>query len=67
MDDRKPVSEMVDELWACLHGDEGYLSDPLERELVDKGVTLITGMQKHMTPKVIKLWDRLIFWKRFII
>nr|WP_263364480.1 transposase [Candidatus Enterovibrio escacola] len=46
VDDRKPVSEMVDELWACLHGDEGYLSDPLERELVDKGVTLITGMKK---------------------
>ncbi|PCS23132.1 transposase [Candidatus Enterovibrio escicola] len=48
MDDRKPVSEMVDELWACLHGDEGYLSDPLERELVDKGVTLITGVKKHI-------------------
>ncbi len=46
VDDRKPISEMVDELWACLHGDEGYLSDPLERELVDKGVTLITGMKK---------------------
>ncbi|WP_263363511.1 transposase [Candidatus Enterovibrio escicola] len=48
MDDRKPVSEMVDELWACLHGDKGYLSDLLERELVDKGVTLITGVKKHI-------------------
>nr|WP_263363668.1 transposase [Candidatus Enterovibrio escacola] len=67
VDDRKPVSEMVDELWACLHGDKGYLSNPLEQELVDKGVTLIMGVKKHMKPKVIKLWDRLIFWKRFII
>ncbi len=41
----------------CLYGDKGYISDPLERELADKGVTLITGMKKNMKPKVIKLWD----------
>uniref|UniRef100_UPI0012382060 IS982 family transposase n=2 Tax=Candidatus Enterovibrio escicola TaxID=1927127 RepID=UPI0012382060 len=46
LDDRKPMSEMADELWGCLYGDKGYISDPLERELADKGVTLITGMKK---------------------
>ncbi|PCS22482.1 Mobile element protein [Candidatus Enterovibrio escicola] len=46
----------------CLYGDKGYISDPLERELVDKRVILITGA-KNMKPKVIKLWNRLILRK----
>ncbi|PCS23859.1 Mobile element protein [Candidatus Enterovibrio escicola] len=28
-----------------LYGDKGYISGPLERELADKGVTLITGIK----------------------
>ncbi len=46
VDDRKPVSEMADEILGCLYGDKGYISGPLEREVADKGVTLITGMKK---------------------
>ncbi len=46
VDDRKPVSEMVDELLGCLYRDTGYISDPLEREPTEKGVTPITGMKK---------------------
>ncbi len=65
VDNRKPVSEIVDELWGCLYGDKGYINSPLERELADKGVTLITGMKKK--PKVMKLWNRLMLRKRFII
>nr|WP_263363661.1 transposase [Candidatus Enterovibrio escacola] len=26
VDDRKPVFEMVDELWGFLYGDKGYIS-----------------------------------------
>nr|WP_263363721.1 transposase [Candidatus Enterovibrio escacola] len=47
VDDRKPVSERVDEFWGCLYGDKGYISGLLERELADKGVIQITGMKKH--------------------
>nr|WP_150140170.1 transposase [Candidatus Enterovibrio escacola] len=47
VDDRKPVLEIVDELLGCLYGDKGYISGPFERELADKGVTLITGVKKH--------------------
>ncbi len=54
VDDKKPVSEMVDELWGCLYGEKGYISSPFERELTNKGVTLITGI-KNMKPKVMKL------------
>ncbi|PCS21853.1 Mobile element protein [Candidatus Enterovibrio escicola] len=66
VNDRKPVSEMVDEHLECLYGDKGYISDPLERELADKGVILIMGV-KNMKPKVMKLWNHLMLRKRFII
>ncbi|PCS22178.1 Mobile element protein [Candidatus Enterovibrio escicola] len=33
----------------CLYGEKGYINGPLERELADKGVILITGMKKHKT------------------
>jgi hypothetical protein len=67
VDDRTPVADMVDNLWGSLYGDKGYISGPLEQELADKGVTLITGVKKNMKPKVMKLWDRLMLRKRFII
>ncbi|PCS23233.1 hypothetical protein BTN49_1229 [Candidatus Enterovibrio escicola] len=38
----------------------------MEWELVDKGVTLITGI-KNMKPKVMKLWNHPILPKQFII
>nr|WP_150137750.1 transposase [Candidatus Enterovibrio escacola] len=55
VNDRKSISEMVDEFWECLYGDQGYISDLLEREPEDKGVILITGVKKKMKPKVMKL------------
>ncbi|PCS23611.1 hypothetical protein BTN49_0580 [Candidatus Enterovibrio escicola] len=67
MDNRKSISEMVDALWGYLYGDKGYISAPLERELANEGVTLITGVKKNMKPKVMKLWNRLMLRKRFII
>ncbi|WP_104399763.1 IS982 family transposase [Vibrio penaeicida] len=67
VDDRKPVPAMVENLWGSLYGDKGYISGPLEQELADKGVTLITDVKKNMKPKVMKLWDRLMLRKRFII
>uniref|UniRef100_UPI0037449B35 transposase n=1 Tax=Candidatus Enterovibrio escicola TaxID=1927127 RepID=UPI0037449B35 len=66
VDDKKPVSEIIDELCGCLYGDKGYISGLLERKLADKRVTLITGI-KNMKPKIMKLWNCLILWKRFII
>nr|WP_150138782.1 transposase [Candidatus Enterovibrio escacola] len=66
VDDRKAVSEMVDEILGYLYGDKGYISGPLERELSNKRVTLITGV-KNIKPKVMKLWNRLMLRKQFII
>ncbi|PCS23268.1 Mobile element protein [Candidatus Enterovibrio escicola] len=67
VDDKKPVSEMVNELWACLYGDKYYISSPLERELADNGVTLITGVKRNKKPKMMELWNPLMLRKRFII
>ncbi|PCS24215.1 Mobile element protein [Candidatus Enterovibrio escicola] len=33
MDNRKPISEMVNEFFGCLYEDKGYISGPLERNL----------------------------------
>ncbi|PCS21356.1 Mobile element protein [Candidatus Enterovibrio escicola] len=46
VDDRKLVSEIVDELLGCLYGNKYYISSLLEQELTDKGVTLITRVTK---------------------
>nr|WP_199399378.1 transposase [Candidatus Enterovibrio escacola] len=35
----------------CLYGEKGYISSPLGRKLVDKGVILITGVKKNIKPK----------------
>ncbi|PCS21462.1 Mobile element protein [Candidatus Enterovibrio escicola] len=32
VDNRKPVSEIVDELWGCLYGDKGYISESIGAE-----------------------------------
>ncbi|PCS22467.1 Mobile element protein [Candidatus Enterovibrio escicola] len=54
MANKKLVSEMADDLWGCLYRDKGYISSPLEWELANKGVTLITGVKRNMKPKVMK-------------
>ncbi|PCS23847.1 hypothetical protein BTN49_0818 [Candidatus Enterovibrio escicola] len=67
VDDRKPVSEMTDRALGVLIRDKGYISGPLWRELANKGVILITGIKKNMKTKVMKLWNRLVLRKRFVI
>ncbi|PCS22390.1 Mobile element protein [Candidatus Enterovibrio escicola] len=41
---------MADDLWRCLYGDKGYITDLVEWELEDKRVTLIIGV-KNMNQK----------------
>ena len=72
VDDRTPVPEMCEDLWGLLYGDKGYVSAPLQQELKNQDVTLITNIKKNMKPKVMKLWDKLmlksvLLLKRFSI
>ncbi|WP_150137736.1 transposase [Candidatus Enterovibrio escicola] len=50
-----------------ISGDKEYISGFLEKTRVERGVNLITNKLKNMEPKVMKLWDRLMLRKRFII
>ncbi len=67
VDDRKPVSEISDELLGVYTEIKIISLIHLSGNLQTKGVTLITGVKKNMKPKVMKFWDRLILRQRFII
>lgn len=67
VDDRKPIPEMIDGLGGKLYGDKGYLSKVLGEKAFDKGVELITNVRRNMKPRAIKLWDKIMLRKRFII
>ncbi len=67
MDDRQPLPDMVKNLWGSLFADKGYLSQSLTDELAEKDITFITTIRKNMKPKLMRLWDRLMLRKRYII
>jgi len=67
IDDRKPVPEMVKDLWGTLYADKGYISKALTDELAGQDIKLITGTRKNMKKKMMSLWDRLMLRKRYII
>ena len=67
LDDRKPLPEMVKNLWGTLYADKGYLSKTLVEDLAEQNVKLITGIRKNMKPQIMSLWDRLMLRKRYII
>lgn len=67
VDNRSPVNDMCGDLWGNLYGDKGYVSAKLHDELAQKDINFITGYRKSMKPKAMKLWDKLMLRKRFII
>jgi transposase len=67
IDDRKPIPDMVKQLWGTLYGDKGYLSQTLKESLAEQGIKLVTGIRKNMKPQLMTLWDRLMLRKRYVI
>jgi hypothetical protein len=67
VDDRDPVERMAEELWGHLYGDRGYISKVLHDVLLAKGLKLITLIRRNMKPRLMRLWDRLMLRKRFLI
>ncbi len=67
IDDRKPLPDMVKQLWGTLYGDKGYLSQTLKASLAEQGIKLVTGIRKNMKPQLMTLWDRLMLRKRYVI
>lgn len=67
VDDRKPVSRMVRNLFGKLFGDKGYLSKKLFEELLRTfHVQLITGIRSNMKNRLMPLMDKLLLRKRAI-
>lgn len=67
VDDRKPVPDLIKDLWGKLFGDRGYLSQPLFDHLYQRGVQLITRCKKKMKQRLIPLMDKILLRKRALI
>ena len=66
VDDRKPVRQMVKNLWGLLFGDRGYIDQKLFKELYLQGLKLITGIKKNMKNKLMELHEKIYLRKRSI-
>jgi hypothetical protein len=67
VDDREPLPEMTKTLFGKLFGDRGYVSQPLFEKLFEQGLELITTIRKNMKNSLMKLEDKLLLRKRYII
>jgi hypothetical protein len=67
VDDRRPVPQMVKELWGRLFGDKGYISQPLATLLHAQDLRLVTRLKKNMRNKFLALTDKLMLRKRALI
>jgi hypothetical protein len=67
VNDQEPVGRMARGLWGQLFGDRGYISWALQQALWVQGLALITLCRRNMKPRLMRLWDRLLLRKRFLI
>lgn len=66
-DDRRPVPELVKELFGKLFGDKGYVSQTLFETLYGHQVQLVTKLKKVMKNRLVSVFDKLMLRKRAII
>jgi hypothetical protein len=67
VDDRKPVPELMKELFGKLFGDKGYISQTLFETLFEQGVQLVTKLRTKMKNRLISMFDKIMLRKRAII
>ncbi len=67
VDDRRPVPELVTDLFGKLFGDKGYISQPLFETLYDDGLQLVTKLKKKMKNRLISMFDKIMLRKRAVI
>jgi hypothetical protein len=66
-DDRKPVPDLLSDLFGKVFADKGYVSKPLHDLLFKRGVELITKLRKNMASRPLPDADKLLLRKRAII
>lgn len=67
VDDREPLEQLTANLFGKRFGDKGYLSQALFEKLYAQGLELITTIRKNMKTSLMKLEDKLLLRKRFLI
>jgi len=67
VDDRQPVVKLTAGLYGPLFGDRGYISQALHDVLLRHGLELLTKIRRHMTNRLLRLWDKLLLRKRALI
>jgi hypothetical protein len=67
VDDREPLPHMTKDLFGKLFGDRGYVSQRLFEQLFEQGLEFITTIRKNMKNSLMKLEDKLLLRKRYII
>ncbi len=68
VDDRKPVVDLLKELWGKVFADRGYVSQKLATKLLkDFGIEFFAKPRRNMKNKLMRLHDKLLSRKRSII
>lgn len=67
-DDRKPVPDLLKEMFGKVFADRGYGSQPLARQLLERfGIEFFATPKRNMKNKLMRLTDKLLARKRSII
>ena len=65
---RKPVIELLAQMWGKVFGDRGYVSHKLATKLLeDFGIEFFAKPKRNMKKKLMRLHDKLLSRKRSII
>lgn len=67
IDDRAPVTALVELLSGKLYGDRGYISAPLREQLASEEVDLVYRVRKNMDPLPLSETDEVLLKKRGLI
>ena len=68
VDDRKPVPELLHNLFGNVYADKGYISQTMFRALMKSlGIRVITKLKRNMKQRLMTLVDRLLLRKRAVV
>lgn len=68
VDDREPVPDLLESLFGKVFGDRGYVSKSLAQQLLESfGIEFFAKPRRNMKNSLMRLTDKLLSRKRFII
>ena len=68
VDDRKPVPDLLKDLFGSVYGDKGYISNALSTQLlIEHGIRFITKFKSNLKNRIMHHIDRIMLRRRAII